>query len=101
MLDIISMRNASTEVVEVLKTIGNPDRLLILCQLTQDDLCVKDLENKLDIKQPTLSQQLGVLRSQGVVNTERRGKYIYYSIADKKLLNILELLYKLYCPVTS
>lgn len=101
MLDIASMRSASNEVVEILKTLGNTDRLLILCQLSQSDLCVKDMEDMLDIRQPTLSQQLSVLRSQGVVKTRREGKYIYYSIADEKLLKILELLYELYCPTDS
>lgn len=99
MLDAASMRAASIEVVEILKILGNQDRLLILCQLIKSDLCVKDLEDSLDIKQPTLSQQLGVLRTQGVVNTRREGKYIYYSIADEQIIEIINLLYNLYCPV--
>ena len=52
----------------------------------------------LDIRQPTLSQQLGVLRSEGVVSTRREGKNIFYSVADAALLEILAVLYRLYCP---
>ena len=50
------------------------------------------------VHQPTLSQQLGVLRSEEVVNTRRQGKNIYYSVAEPAMLEILALLYRLYCP---
>jgi ArsR family transcriptional regulator len=52
----------------------------------------------LGILQPTLSQQLGVLRNEGAVSTRRHGKNIYYSVADPKTLEILLLLHRLYCP---
>ena len=55
-------------------------------------------ENLLGILQPTLSQQLGVLRGEGTVNTRRQGKNIFYSVADPAALEILALLYRLYCP---
>ena len=57
-----------------------------------------ELQDALGILQPTLSQQLGVLRNEGVVTTRRDGKRICYSLADPKLLQVLELLYTLYCP---
>jgi ArsR family transcriptional regulator len=61
-------------------------------------MCVSDLEQKLGIHQPTLSQQPGVLRNEGVVNTRRDGKNIFYSVADPAMLEILAVLYRLYCP---
>jgi ArsR family transcriptional regulator len=81
-----------------LKLLANEARLLLLCQLSQGEMCVSDLEEALDIHQPTLSQQLGVLRTEGVVNTRRQGKNIFYSVADPALLEILTVLYRLYCP---
>jgi len=78
--------------------LGNEDRLLLLCQLSQGEMCVSDLEEALDIRQPTLSQQLGVLRNEGVVATRRDGKRIFYSVADAKVMRVLEVLYQLYCP---
>ena len=72
--------------------------MLLLCQLSHGEMCVSDLEQALEIHQPTLSQQLGVLRSAGVVETRRQGKNIYYSVAEPALLEILLLLDKLYCP---
>ena len=92
------LRQAAGQAVSALKVLANEDRLLLLCQLSQGELSVGELEEALNIRQPTLSQQLGVLRNEGVVNTRREGKRICYSIADPKLLQILEVLYRLYCP---
>ena len=78
--------------------LDNEDRLLLLCQLSQGARCVSELEELLGIHQPTLSQQLGVLRSEGVVTTRRQGKNIYYRVAEPAMLEILALLYRLYCP---
>ena len=97
-LTIERMRPAATQAVAVLKLLANEDRLLLLCQLSQGELCVSDLEERLGIRQPTLSQQLGVLRNEGVVSTRREGKNIFYSVADPALLEVLTLLYRLYCP---
>ena len=92
------LRGAATEAVIALKVLANTDRLLLLCQLSQGEMCVSDLEEALDIRQPTLSQQLGVLRNEAVVSTRRDGKNIYYSVADERLLKMLSVLYRLYCP---
>ncbi|MTC49894.1 metalloregulator ArsR/SmtB family transcription factor [Providencia alcalifaciens] len=96
---LLAMTQAATQTASLLKTLGNPDRLLLLCQLTQGEACVSDLEASLGIQQPTLSQQLTVLRNEELVVTRREGKRIYYSIADEKLFILLNTLYQLYCPV--
>lgn len=98
LIDPEALRDAAASAVATLKVLANEDRLLLLCQLSQGEMCVSDLEATLGIRQPTLSQQLGVLRNEGVVETRREGKQIFYSVADKNLLKILELLYRLYCP---
>ena len=97
-IDPEALRGAAGQAVGVLKLLANPERLLLLCQLSQGEMCVSDLEQALDIHQPTLSQQLGVLRNEGVVQTRREGKNIFYSVADPAVLQILALLYRLYCP---
>ncbi len=94
------LRDAAGVAVRSLKLLANEERLLLLCQLSQGECCVSELEEKLGIRQPTLSQQLGVLRNDGVVGTRRQGKQIYYSVADPCILQILALLYQLYCPET-
>ena len=97
-IDPERLRSAAQSAVGALKLLANPERLLLLCQLSQGEFSVGELEEQLDIRQPTLSQQLGVLRGQGVVATRREGKNIHYSVADPKLLEILVVLYRLYCP---
>ena len=97
-MDLDLLRGAAGEAVAALKVLANEDRLLLLCQLSQGEMCVGDLEEQLGIRQPTLSQQLGVLRTEGVVATRRDGKNIFYSVADASMLEILAVLYRLYCP---
>jgi len=92
------LRQAAGKAVGALKVLANEDRLLLLCQLSQGEMSVSELEEALDIRQPTLSQQLAVLRTEGAVDTRRQGKRIYYRVADPQLLQVLALLYKLYCP---
>lgn len=97
-LDIEDLKAAANEAVGTLRLMANPDRLLLLCQLSQGEMCVGDLESQLQIRQPTLSQQLGVLRSEGVVETRRQGKNVFYRVADPRLMEILLVLHRLYCP---
>lgn len=96
-IDTETLRSAATQAVAALKLLANEDRLLLMCQLSQGEICVSELEQQLGIRQPTLSQQLGVLRTEGVVSTRRQGKNIYYSVADPAMLEIVALLYRLYC----
>ena len=96
-IDTDTLRSAATQAVTALKLLANEDRLVLLCQLSQGEMCVSELEEQLGIRQPTLSQQLGVLRNEGVVNTRRQGKNIYYSVADPAMLEIVAVLYRLYC----
>lgn len=97
-LDISQMRIAAERATTMLRALANEDRLLLLCQLSQGEKSVGEIEELLDIRQPTLSQQLGVLRTEGLVNARRDGKRIYYSIADPNVLALLNTLYSLYCP---
>lgn len=97
-LDMQLMRAAAAEAATVMRTLGNSDRLLLLCQLSQGERSVGELETLLGLRQPSLSQQLAVLRAEGLVRTRRDGKRMFYSIAEPKLLVLLSTLYQLYCP---
>ena len=92
------MQAAAGQACGLLKALANRDRLLLLCQLTQGPLCVSELEHMTGIGQPTLSQQLAVLRDEALVTTRREGKQIYYSVASDEALAVLQVLYQLYCP---
>lgn len=96
-IDLNALQHAAAQACGLLKVLANPDRLLLLCQLSQGEYCVSELEEALGIQQPTLSQQLGVLREEQLVSTRREGKQIFYSIASKEAMAVMQVLYELYC----
>lgn len=96
-LDLQNMRAAAAQACALLKVLGNPDRLLLLCQLTQGEFCVSELESLLGIGQPTLSQQLSVLREEQLVSTRREGKQIFYRINSNEAQAVMQILYQQYC----
>ena len=96
-INIEELKASSENACKLMKVMANQDRLLLLCQISLGEKCVGDLEESLGIKQPTLSQQLTILRDEGLVSTRREGKYIYYSIANDAALEVMEVLYKNYC----
>ena len=98
LIDQKKMRDAASSAVTVLRALANDDRLLLLCHLSQGEASVGQMESILGIGQPTLSQQLGVMRRMQLVATRREGKQIFYRIDDPNVLILLNTLYQLYCP---
>jgi DNA-binding transcriptional ArsR family regulator len=96
-LDASALRRAADAASQLLKTLSHPDRLVLLCHLTDGEQCVSDLETASGIAQPSLSQQLGVLRQQGLVATRREGKNIYYSIDSPQAVAVMATLYAQFC----
>jgi len=81
-----------------LKGLANPHRLMVLCLLGDREMSVSELEDALEIRQPTLSQQLARLRADGLVETRRDGKAIYYRLADSRAANLIQTLQDMFCP---
>lgn len=96
-IDLADMNKAATQACRLLKVLANADRLMLLCELAQGERCVSELETLLGITQPTLSQQLTVLRNEKLVTTRREGKNIYYEISSPEALAVMQVLYKTYC----
>ncbi|OOH87909.1 ArsR/SmtB family transcription factor [Comamonas kerstersii] len=96
-LDLASMRSHASEAVSMLKLLGNEDRLMLLCQISLQERTVTELEQLTGITQPTLSQQLGVLRREGLVSTRREGKFIWYQLADARALQLMQVVHQLFC----
>ena len=96
-IDLQRLRAAAGEATAVLRALGNEDRLLLLCEMSQAELSVGELAERTGIAQPTLSQQLAVLRAQELVVTRREGKQIFYSVADRRTLDLLKTLHRLFC----
>ena len=96
-LNMPAMQLAAVKASRLLKTLANPDRLLLLCQLTQGEHGVGEMQALVGVLQPTLSQQLAVLRQEGLVSTRRDGKQIFYSIASPDALAVMQVLYQRFC----
>jgi DNA-binding transcriptional ArsR family regulator len=91
------MKASAGNACRLMKVLSNPDRLMLLCQLSQGEKRVGELEEILGIVQPTLSQQLTVLRDEELVSTRREGKNIYYQIASPQALAVMNILYAQFC----
>lgn len=100
-LQMERLRDAAGRACALLKVLAHADRLILLCQLAQGEYCVSDLEALLNIRQPTLSQQLGVLRAEGLVATRREGKHIYYRLSSDDAEAVMKALYERFCSVPA
>ena len=96
-LDLEQMKASAGNACRLMKVLSNPDRLMLLCQLSQGEKRVGELEELLGIVQPTLSQQLTVLREEQLVSTRREGKNIYYQLSSVQALALMKVLYEQFC----
>ena len=96
-LELEQMHSSAVQACKLMKVLSNPDRLMILCQLSKGELRVGEIEEILGIEQPTLSQQLTVLRDEELVTTRREGKSIYYQVTSPRALAVIGILYEQFC----
>lgn len=93
------MADSAREAGDFLKVLAHEARLMILCYLVDGEKSVRELEDLLSLRQPTVSQQLARLRLEGLVDTRRDGKTIYYNLNSDRARKIIEVIYDLFCPV--
>ncbi|MBT5074637.1 MAG: winged helix-turn-helix transcriptional regulator [Kordiimonadaceae bacterium] len=74
-----------------LKTLANPNRLIILNLLMNNESCVGDLEKSLNISQSALSQHLSRMRDDGILARRRESQQIFYTIKDERIKKYLKL----------
>ena len=96
-LNVNEMRKNVENSSSFLKLLSNPTRLMILCNLIESERCVGDLEKDLNISQSALSQHLSKMRDKGIVQSEKQGQHVFYSISDSDVVDIINVLYKLFC----
>ncbi|TDH36317.1 ArsR family transcriptional regulator [Pseudohoeflea suaedae] len=82
---------------DLLKALSHETRLVILCILSESEKSVSELEEILSMPQAAVSQQLARLRMDGLVETRRDGRMVYYSIANDDVVAIVNTLYDLFC----
>lgn len=96
-IDFNELRASADKACRLMRNMANADRLMLLCQLSLGEKSVGELEAILDIRQPTLSQQLSVLREAELVATRRDGKSIFYRISSQSAMAVMQVLHQEIC----
>lgn len=96
-INLEELQSNALRAAGLLKLMGNPSRLLILCQLSEGEKSVGELERIIGVSQSALSQHLALLRHQDVVSTRRDAQTIYYSLAGREASAVLATLYRVFC----
>ncbi|MFY0650156.1 MAG: winged helix-turn-helix transcriptional regulator [Methylophilaceae bacterium] len=94
--NVDAIRDSAGQACSMLKILANEDRLMLLCQLIKGEKNVGELEEATNIQQPTLSQQLTILRNDSIVKIRKDGKFNYYSIASDEVIQVMQTLGNLY-----
>ena len=96
-LDLDMLLANAQEASDFLKALSHEVRLLILCFLVEGEKSVSEIEKMLKLRQPAVSQQLARLRADGLVETRRNGKNIYYSLARTEVRDVIGVLHDAFC----
>ena len=99
MMNIEEMTERASEAEDFLKQIANANRLMILCQLSEQELSVGELNALIPLSQSALSQHLAKLREANFVATRKESQTVYYSLADPKVSKLIKVLYDMFCDV--
>ena len=92
------MREHSREAAQLLKSLSNENRLMILCSLVSGEMSVSQLNASIELSQSALSQHLAALRETGLVATRRESQTIYYRLQGDAAMQVIEVLQRMYCP---
>jgi ArsR family transcriptional regulator, virulence genes transcriptional regulator len=88
----------AADAAQLLKALGNEQRLMILCHLLDGPLSVGELNQRVALSQSALSQHLARLRELGLVSTRREAQTIFYSLPDGPVVRVMALMQEIYCP---
>lgn len=96
--EMAAVQQHAQDAAQLMKTLGNEHRLLILCTLMSGELSVGQLNERMPLSQSALSQHLASLREAHLVKTRRESQTIYYSLHGEEVVKILSALHSIYCP---
>jgi len=96
-MDLARMEENADRASQLLTAMANAKRLLILCNLLEQELNVGELSERVGLSQSPLSQHLSKLRAWGLVKTRRDGQQVRYSLASDEVRQVLTTLYGIYC----
>lgn len=96
-VQLLDMLTAADEASALLKALANRHRLIIICQLIEQERSVGELAAILKIRDSTVSQHLALLRKDGLVTARRDGQTIWYAIDSPQARELVHTLYRVYC----
>ncbi len=96
-MKIEDMQKNAKVAAEILKTMAHPDRLLVLCQLTEGEVGAGALQEMSTLSQSAFSQHLSVLRKHGLVKTRKDAQQVFYSLDDPRIQTLLEAMHATFC----
>lgn len=88
---------AAEKVCDLMKQLSNKTRLMILCQLVEGEKSVGGLAKLLAVREPAMSQQLALLRRDGLVTRRRDGQTVFYALPPGDVRRLMAFLYETYC----
>ena len=96
-IELEDMLSRAAEAESFLKQLANSKRLMILCVLSEGELSVGELNQRVPLSQSALSQHLAKLRAVGFVSTRRESQSIYYQLSDPRVVLIIHSFYQVFC----
>jgi len=97
-MDLERFERQATEVADILRTLANERRLMILCRLVEwGEANVTTLAETVGLSNSALSQHLAKMRDEGIVAFRRESQTIWYRIADPRIEQLFGTLHELYC----
>lgn len=91
------LRQRSEGVAALLKQLSHPQRLLILCCMVEGEKSVGEIEVACGASQSAVSQFLKGMRLEGLIDSRRDGKQVFYKIVDKRVHKLIKSLYQIFC----
>lgn len=96
-MNIEDMRHSAESACAMLKSLSHPHRLMIVCALIEGERSVGELAKIVGLRDAAVSQQLALLRKDGILTTRREGQVIWYRVHDSAARELIDLLHRLYC----
>ncbi|MBO0334348.1 winged helix-turn-helix transcriptional regulator [Sneathiella sp. CAU 1612] len=96
-MNIKNMKASAARASNLMKALSSETRLLLLCRMSEGEASVTELAEMLAMRPSSVSQQLSLLRKDGLVKTRREGQTIFYSLHGEEAQQVISVLYALYC----
>lgn len=97
--DLLFLQEGAAKAAAMLRAVGNPNRLLLLCLLIHNqEMSVSALQEHVSLSQSALSQHLAKMRDEGLVTFRREAQTLYYRIDNPDVARLVATLKEIYCP---